>query len=349
MNALALALLLASPALPDGGVVEVQRPGEPVLWALEWDAPTSCPTQAELVARIRSYLPALDEPALDVPRARLRVNARIEPLADAWSVRLSMSGEYGSSERSFAAATCDELANAVALVAAVSLDPVVVTRELAEAPPVAASDQRPEPDPEPEAKLEEEAELDPLVASLHEPEPEPDDEIEAAPARNFEIGLRVFGGGGYGPTTTAYGALGAGAALFGRLWRWSIDGGGWLPRTIRGERAAGRFSGWWLGTRACVVPSRGKLELPLCAGVELGQARALGLAPARNVRAASYPWVAASISGGVTWVILEQVAVIVDAAALVPFVSGEFRVEDQSLQQLVPVGVRAMIGVELRL
>jgi hypothetical protein len=342
VNWLALALLLAP---PDRSVVEVQRPGEPVLWALEWNAPASCPDRADVIARIGSYLPALDEPPLQVPRAKLRVDASVEQLADAWTVRLDMSGEHGSTERSFSASSCEELADAVALVAAVSLDPVIVAREVAEndSPPPVAAAQPVEPI-EPAAAPEDNLEPTP---SLPEFMPASDEPNAFAP-RNFQIGLRVFGGGGYGPTTTGYAVLGAGAALFGRLWRWSLDGGGWLPRTIRTEQAAGRFSGWWLGTRGCVVPSRRTIEVPFCAGLELGQARAIGVAPARNTRAANYPWIAASVSGGVTWVIIERIAIVVDAAVLVPFFSGDFRVGDQTLQRVVPIGVRASLGLELR-
>jgi hypothetical protein len=343
MHWLALALLLAP---PDRSVVEVQRPGEPMLWALDWNAPASCPTRADVIARIRSYIPAIDEPPLQVPRARLRVDASVEQLADAWTVRLDMSGEDGSTERSFSAASCEELADAVALVAAVSLDPVVVAREIADDPPAVVAEQPVEPAAEPTNDLEPAPPvLEPSPSRL---EPTPD-EIDPSRDRNFQIGLRVFGGGGFGPTATGYGALGAGAALFGRLWRWSLDGGGWLPRTIRSEQAAGRFWGWWLGTRGCVVPSRRSIEFPICAGLELGQVRATGLAPALNTRAANYPWVAASIGGGVTWVIIERVAIFVDAAALVPFISGDFRVDDQTLQRLIPIGMRASLGIEVRL
>jgi hypothetical protein len=330
---LLLALLLAP---PEPSAVEVQRPGEPMLWAFEWTAPESCPTRADVVARIRSYLPTLEQPPLQVPRARLRLEAIVEPIADAWTIRLNTSGEQGSTERSFSAATCEELADAVALVAAVSLDPVIVSRELtrvaSEQPSEPELELQPEPPPEPPPALE-------LTR----------DDVDVPTPRNFRIGLRVFGGGGFGPTTAGYGALGADVALFGRLWRWSLDGGAWLPRTIRSEQAGGRFWGWWLGTRGCVVPSRAVVEVPVCAGLELGQARGLGLAPALDPRAAAYPWAAASLGAGITWVIIERVALLVDASMLVPFVSGEFQVGGESLEPLVPVGVRATLGLELRL
>jgi hypothetical protein len=340
---LALALLLASPAEPS---VEVQRPGEPVLWALDWDAPASCPTRTDFLVRVRSYVPALEEPPLEVPRARLRIDAKIEQVSGMWTVQLAMSGEHGSSERSFSASTCEELADAVALVTAVSLDPVVTAREVAEAraaalpvaPPLEPLEDEPEPEPPVEVR---EPDVE-LVSS-------PPDELEPAAPREFRIALRVTGGGGFGPTLTGYGALAAGFALFGRRWRWSLDGGGWLPRTIRSEQAAGRFWGWWVGTRGCFVPRLSTVEFPLCAGLELGQVRAAGLQPALNTRAAAYPWIAASVGGGISWVIVDRVAIVADVAALVPFIAGDFQVGEQTLQRLVPVGVRAMLGLELRL
>lgn len=340
MQQLALALLLASP-------VEVQRPGDPVLWALDWAAPPSCPTRAEFLVRVRSYLPALEEPPWEAPpRARLRIDASLEQLDGKWTVQLRMSGERGSTDRSFSAETCEELTDAIALISAVSLDPVLTAREVADARAAAAvqdakppePEPEPEPEPDPADVLEELAELDWAEA--------PPDEV--ATPRSFGIGLRVVGGGGFGPTATAYGSLAAGLALFGARWRWSLDGGGWLPRTIRRDRAAGRFWAWWVGTRGCFVPRRGEVEFPLCGGVEAGQVRATGVAPARNTRDANYPWAAASLGGGVSWVIIDRVALVADIAALLPFVAGDFRVGDQTLQELVPVGLRALLGLELR-
>jgi hypothetical protein len=342
MKWLVLALLLAP---PDEPAVEVQRPGEPVLWALDWATPPSCPTRADLVERVRSYIPAIEEPPLEVPRARLRIEASVELLEGEWAVRMRMSGEQGSTERSFSAASCDELADAVALVAAVSLDPVLTAREVADVRAAVVAVEEPEPEPEPEPELDQLDEPDAESISA----PPASDDVEPEPPRNFQMALRLGGGGGFGPTTTGYGALAAGVALFGPRWRWSIDGGGWLPRTIRTDQAAGRFWGWWVGTRGCFVPHRDVVEFPLCGGIELGQVAARGLAPALNPRGASYLWAAASVSGGVSWVITDRVAIVTDVAALVPFVRGDFRVSDQILQRLAPVGVRATLGIELRL
>lgn len=341
MKWFALTLLLAAPAETP---VEVQRPGEPVLWALEWEAPVSCPTRDDLLARVRSYLPELEEPPVEVSRARLRIEARIEPLAVDWTVRMRMSGEQGTSERSFSAASCEELTDAVALVTAVSLDPVIAAREIAGARAAAqvveTQDEPTEPEPEPPVEEPPEEPASPLAV--------PDD-AEPVPRRDVEIALRVGGGGGFGPTATGYGALAAGVALFGPRWRWSLDGGGWLPRTVRSEQAAGRFWGWWVGTRGCFVPRRDPVEFPLCGGFELGQVRAVGLQPALNARDASYPWVAASVGAGISWVIIDRVALVADVAGLVPVIRGDFQVGDQTLQRLAPVGVRALLGLELRL
>jgi hypothetical protein len=355
MNWLLLALLLVPPEQP---AVEVQRPGEAVPWALAWDAPSTCPTRAQVIAAVRGYLPMLEEPPADVARARLRINARVEVSEGEWHARLELSGVYGSTTRSFSAASCSELADAVALVFAVSLDPVVVAegvaqarREADEPPTVAEPASEPE-DPPPRAR-----EPDELASEPDEPLPprlqvfEPVEQSAGRPS----VGARLFGGGGFGPTTAGYGALGLGVAVFDRRWRWVLEGGGWLPRTILTEELGGRFSGWWIGSRGCFVPalrrrpdSARALEFPLCGGVEAGQVLAVGLAPAVDTRRASQPWIAGSLGAGLSFAINERLALFVDAAALLPFVRGSFDIGDRAVQVLTPVGVRASLGVELR-
>ncbi|KIG19287.1 hypothetical protein DB30_03843 [Enhygromyxa salina] len=161
--------------------------------------------------------------------------------------------------------------------------------------------------------------------------------------------MRLHGGGGYGPTNSSFGAVGAGVALFGHRWRWSVDAGWWLPRTILREQAGGRFQAWWIGTRGCVVPQRGELEFPLCAGMEAGQVFARGLAPAINTRDATSPWIAATLTPAVAWVVTARVAIVAEAGLLLPLGRGSFDVGEQSLASLSPVGIRALLAVELRL
>ena len=341
---LVFALLLAPPS--GGRAVEIQRPGEAVTWTLSWQAPPTCPPREQVVGAIRAYLPALEEPPAAAPRANLQIRAQLEQVDGEWSAQLDLSGREGATQRHFAAASCTELSDAIALVAAVSLDPVLVSREIARLEAAAAAEviETPEPEPEPE----------PLRPPDPEPSPDPrlaldlGDQDQPTP-RNFQIGLRLHGGGGYGPTNTSYGALGAGVAIFARRWRWGLDGGWWLPRTLVDSQASGRFSAWWLGTRGCFVPRRNKLEFPLCAGLEAGQLLARGLPPAVNTRDATLVWVAASLSPALAWVITPRVALAAEAALLLPLVTGSFMVGDQSVQSISPVGLRALLAVELRL
>jgi hypothetical protein len=349
---LVFALLLAP---PEGRAVEIQRPGEAVTWTLTWQAPPSCPAREQVVAAIRAYLPALDEPPSTAARADLQIRAQLEQVQGEWSAQLISSGREGATERRFSAASCSELSDAIALVAAVALDPVLVSREIDRLAAAAQPEQlepselpelptiRP-PDPKP----------DPTTAMDLSPAPDPrltldlSDTDQPSP-RNFQIGLRLHGGGGYGPTTTGYAAIGAGLAIFARPWRWALDGGWWLPRALVREQAGGRFQAWRIGTRGCFVPQRGNLEFPLCAGIEAGQILARGLPPAINTRDAAHPWIAASLTPGLAWLITPRLALTAEAALLLPFVNGNFNVGDQALQSLPPVALRSVLAVELRL
>jgi hypothetical protein len=341
---LLFALLLAPP--PGSRGVEIQRPGDAVTWTLSWDAPAPCPAREQVVAAIRAYLPALDQPPSTAPRADLQIRAQLEHVDGEWSARLDLSGREGASERRFSAASFAELSDAIALVAAVSLDPVLVSREFERLEAAAATPPKPDPEPTPispptppiNADPAPRRDLDLVLVNPDPPRP-----------RTFQVGLRLHGGGGYGPTTTGYGAIGAGVAIFARPWRWALDGGWWLPQTLVREQAGGRFQAWWLGTRGCFVPARGTLEFPLCAGIEAGQTLARGLPPALNTQAAAYPWAAASLAPGLAWVINQRLALTAEAALLLPFVSGKFNAGDQTLQSLAPVGLRVLLAVELRL
>lgn len=343
---LGLALLLGPPE-PDA--VEVQRPGEAVTWALEWRAPRECPSREELVRDIREYLPELEEPPEQASRATLRITAEVVASAESWSARVRVSGPDGDRERWFSAPVCSELADATALITAVALDPVLVSRRVTSWTAGPVAEPQPEPEPEPEPKPE------------PEPEPEPESIVSVADLddavgpsdrkpRTVELGLRVEGAGGWGPTSTGYGAIGAGFAVFEGLWRWQLEGGWWIPRTIElTDGRAGRFQAWWVGTRGCVVPSVAKLEFPLCPGVEIGQVVGQGVAPTTNTQRESYAWLAGVIGQGINWVIVERLALTAEVALLIPVTRGTFSIDGQRLQGIVPAGFRGVLGVELRL
>jgi hypothetical protein len=347
LPALGLVLAFTQPEAPP-----IQRPGEPVLWAFEWDAPPECPSRADVIASVRSYLPELDEPPPSPSRADLRVTVSVASEGESWTASVRMSGRDGASERRFSSPACTELADAAALITAVALDPVLVARRVAEQreaaeleslQPVEPEPAEPEPIEPPAAELDESEPLGSLNLSIDDDDPEP------LPPRSFELALGVFGTGAWGPATVGFGGLAGSFAAFADRWRWQLEGGWSIPRTLTlDDGRRGRVQAWWLGTRGCVVPRVGVVELPSCPGVEAGQVFAGGLPPTTNVSTASQPWVAIVVGQGLRWPFLDRLALTLEAAVLVALVRGRFTIGDETLASLTPVGFRGALGLEAR-
>lgn len=349
MQRLLIALALAQP--PEGEIV-VQQPAEARPWALEWSAPDTCPARDEVVAAIREYLPELDAPPLEVGHADLRLAARVEAEAGGWRVHLRTSGREGDSQRELAAPDCESLAAAVALIAAVALDPVLTARRAREALVAASSGA--------EDELENEAgehasalagdvqnASESIAITLAPIDPEP--AAERVRSRRVGLGASLRGGGGYGPTTAGFGFVGAGFALFAGRFRWQLDAGLDLPRTLAlDDGRRGRVLGWWVGSSACVVPRVRALELPLCLGFEGGLVHARGLAPTANTRTEQLPWLAPRLGPGLRFAVLPRLALLLDLELLVPLVRAGFEIDDVTLTRLPPLALRGAAGIELR-
>ena len=335
--------------------VDVQQPDAPVTWVFEWRAPPSCPTRDEVVAEIRSYVAEAEAPAQAAARAKLRVEVEVTPVprAEAWRAELRLSGGDGNSTRSFDAPDCASLARAVALVSAVTLDPVLVAGTLErEAAKLAAPTTEPEPEPEPPPATTEAANTtapDLLPSSLGESASVRAEPPEPTRALGVVIGLG--GGGGYGPLNRGSASLGAEIGVEGPRWR-ALVVGGWLPPiTARlPDERGGRLSGWWMGARGCFVAriERAELGFPTCAGIEAGQLLARGVAPTTNIQSGIQPWVATQLGQGLRWRLRGPLALSLDASLLVPLIRARFLIGDTVLASVSPAGFRALVGFELR-
>ncbi|HVH98289.1 MAG TPA: hypothetical protein VM869_06255 [Enhygromyxa sp.] len=344
MSLLLLGLVLGStqPEAP-----QIQRPGEPVLWAFEWDAPPECPSRADVIASVRSYLPELEQPPPSPSRADLRVSVSVAIEGQDWAATVRMSGRDGTSERRFSAPACVELAEATALITAVALDPVLVARHVTQQREAAeAASVEPQPariNPPTPAPAEPEALASNSSAAFVADNPEP------LPPRTFQLGVGLFGTGAWGPATVGFGGLAGSFAMFANRWRWQLEGGWSIPRALTlDDGRRGRVQAWWLGTRGCVVPRLGPIELPSCPGIEAGQVFARGLPPTTNISSASQPWAAIVLGQGLRWLLHDRVALTVEAAVLVSLVRGRFRIGDQTLASITPVGFRGALGLEIR-
>lgn len=341
---LLLGLVLAPPSDPGG--VAIQQPEDTVVWAFDWEAPVECPTRDDLIEAIRDYLPELDEPPSSPGRAELRMASHITHEGETWMAEVRMSGRDGNAERRFSAPACSELADAIALITAVALDPVLVARRT-ETIDLDSAEPEPEPtEPEPiePEPTEPEPDDDPLRGLVLTEIPEP-----SLPARDFDLAIGVQGIGSWGPTETGFGGLAASFSVFAGRWRWQLDGGWWIPRTqTLADGRGGRIQGWWLGTRGCLVPRVGAVELPLCPGIEAGQVIARGIAPTTNVRGGRQAWVAIVVGPGLRWAVTDRLAITADATLLISLVRGRFLIGDEPLASTVPVGFRGALGLEIR-
>lgn len=343
-----LALILGSAGL-------LLAPGPPVAGPepieLEWRAPPSCPSEAEVLERMRAQTPV-------IVSTTLRVRATIEVRDSVATVALVLTNPDGESERSLSATDCAKLTDAIVLVVGVTVEELAIIR---------ASEPESEPEPELESESEPETEPEPQPESEPVPESEPESESqpesEPAPAVTItapeptprrprpRFGLRAFGGGGFGPTRGGHGNVGGALALFGDRWRYSLGASWSTPRTVAaGAEVRGRFQGWSIATRGCFVPIAAKvIELPLCAGIEAGQVRGRGLAPLPVTRSASLPWIAPNLAQGLWWAPIERLAIGVDLELNVSLTSGRFVVSDIEVERMAAIGLRGLAGIEVRL
>lgn len=345
-----LLALLAAP-------VEVQHAhDEPPTLALRWSAIAPCPTREQLVERIGAQGLTLGEWVPEVhDHARLSARIDVAPAGAVWRAELELVDADGRAQRSFEASSCDALAEAVALIVAVTLDPVAVTQALARRD---AAIVEPEPSPEPEPAPEPEPTARPPLGPVASDDDEQgiqlvldadDDELQRRARPRLRVGVSLHGGASYGPTLRAFGLLGGRAALLGEAWRVELGARWAAPRRVVDTGAAASIDAWMVELRGCGVPKPGPIELPICLGVEAGLVRGLGRDPVPDPARATFAWLAPSLSVGLRWAPVERFAFGPELALVVPVTRGRFVAGTRELDRLATIGARALLELELRL
>lgn len=315
-----LVALVAHPALADPKRTPI---------ALEWEAPASCPDRSQAIHKIEQLLrgPAeADEPVAARVEIKSIENAR-------WSVRLLVTqASGGTGERYFEGASCERVADAVALILALTIDPVAVA---------AASSEPPAPI-EPKAKPAPRV-VTPPSRPRPRPRPRPD-ESERTEVHGI-AGLRAAGDVGTLPAPT----MGVGAVfdlVIGRA-RLEADGTAWLPRTADADREGSGAEVGLLSAalHGCVALLWTSVVVDACFGGEGGRSSGNGVGIA-HPRQAVGPWWA--LLGGVavrapgngpitTWFLLE---------AGVPLVRSEVVIDEVGVvHEPAPVIGRAALSL----
>ncbi|EDM74558.1 hypothetical protein PPSIR1_29148 [Plesiocystis pacifica SIR-1] len=319
-----------------------------------WDAPEQgCPSEAEVLAELERLLGG---PVAEQGEGRLSAIARVRREADgSWDLRLFTVTDADTRERAMQGADCRVLADAAALLAAMAIDPNVLervgTNEEAQstaegAREVGESEAPPKPEPEPEP---EPAPPEP------QPEPEPEPEPPAPPQRlRPTIALRAQTGLTLGDLPDVGPIVRLGPALVWRHARLELDAHYAFIRRARFDQAPDQGAdlrhafGALRGCGLLRVPSA-KLEFPLCGGVEAGALIGQGVGYT-EVREAAIPWLAVDASAGLAWSPIERMALGLTLEPYVALIRRRFLTsEGDELWRPLPVGFRALIGVELRL
>ncbi len=193
---------------------------------LQWSAPAMCPSETQVNARIAQYLGGATHTSADDAKASATVTVAGEQFRV--QIRTNFGGAQG--ERSLTGETCDAVADAVALILAMMIDPDAVRGALRSSDTPAERPKAPSSDAAPAAVV-------PL--SPHSP---------GAPSVLFEAGF--VSGIGVLPELAFGIRLGLGASQGD--WTASVAAQRWLESTRRlpvDQEAGGRFSRTSLGVR----------------------------------------------------------------------------------------------------
>lgn len=338
----------------------IQRPSAGV--PLGWQAPRECPDRAVLRERVHALVPGLLD-RRDGPGSRVDVEVRAGD--EGYDATVIVRNSDGEIHRSFAALDCETIVDAAALILAVALDPVGVSEGLARSASSSEAKVRaiePEPEPiEPGPEPDGPESIEPIEP---DPDPEPietdsnklhltvddrDTPRNAPPRQRPDFGVRLLGGGGYGPTNTGYPTIAGTLALIGPRWRAELGALWAIPRVVRVDaELGGRFDSWAVLGRGCFAPKLRRLELPSCAGVELGSVRGAGLDTLPTSSSASFLWIAIAAAQGLWFAPIDRVAIGLELDLAVPLNRGEFGIDATEVQRTALLTVRGLAGLELR-
>ncbi|MEZ4427578.1 MAG: hypothetical protein R3A51_07820 [Nannocystaceae bacterium] len=242
--------------------------------------------------------------AVDLGDRSLHAEAAVTAVDAGWRLDLRLTGSHAEGARAIESASCEELADAAALVIAIAIDPERMMTAASATPP---PDVPPPAVPEPTPPAPKTAPKDMQEGPAPDPsQDEPPREEPATTPRAHAINgaVRILAGVGLGALPAPAAILGADIGLLGRRYRIDLGVLGWFPRTAESANNAavgGRFSLVAARVRGCGVPGAFALSFPLCVGVDVGAMRGTGIGALAVSRSATAPWAAARASAGLLW------------------------------------------------
>ena len=313
---------------------------------IRWDAPASCP-DGEAVRQRTSQLVGRE-----LQPGELAVEGSITQSGDLYVLDLRLTTDEAHPSQRLEARQCETLAQTAALIAAVLLDPVAavttVDREMGpEVPeePVPTTAQPPVATPNPA----------PVEPAPKAPPPQRRTSRRTTKDRPFFGWARLRAGGSFGAVPGGTGGFDGSFALGTARLRGELIGAYWVGREVRRNGGRATVSLGNATVRFCGLVLPGKVQIPLCAGAELGAMRA----DARGVPQAETRrgfWLAGHAAAGVRWAFRPRLSLWVEAQVFVPAVFPRFELvdpDDASLTAEVytpnAAGPRGLVGLEYKL
>lgn len=291
----------------------------PARVAIEWTAPEGCATREDVEHRVAALLAG----SSTVPEG-LVIRAHVAHTAAVWSVTLETQQGARTGKREIRAESCEALADAAALVVAMSIDPdtVLQNRSAATAPeptPPPASPPPPPPRPRPPPPAP--------TGPAHRTANAPDRHHQKAhrEPEHWAVGIAAAVDLGRLPRP-AFGEEARVAALWGHL-RAELGASVWVPQDARiaGHPGAGGHFRLVAGrARGCYRFGEHALDVAGCAGADLSWISAEGLGVRTPAR-------------GNQWLVSPALGVELEWRAFGPI--GLFVSADLS----VPVGIRPFV------
>jgi hypothetical protein len=307
--------------------------GQDEAFMLSWQAPPDCPSPDAMRAEVARLLGG----EIRLPAGRdFRASALVAH-EQTWSVSIETELAGRSGRRSIEAASCQDLADATALILALTIDPDVVATRPARPNPPPLPPPPPPPLPPPP----------PPVPTAVQPAPQ-----KQPPSNDFLLGLQAQASQGTLPSVDI--GLGGSVGVVGRRYRVELRGAYGLRRdqianaaTLPG--AYGKFNFLAATLAGCFNLGGQALAFGSCANAEVGLVSAQGFGVSQSFPT-SKPWLAigaggyAAISLGPRW------SVPLHLDILAPLLRPEFVFKNvpSRVFQAPVVGVRVSAGIELR-
>ncbi len=258
-------------------------------------------------------------------------------------------------ERDFSGPTCLAVANAAALIVALTFDPEALARRTETVPPPPVPPVPPAPRAPPAAVLPEPAvppaPPPPLPAPLLVPPPRAAIVASVVDHARPGFAVGVLGAASAGALPGVGGGVGGRAGVLAGGFRAEVSATYWLPRTatLAGRPTAGGDFHLVAGDgSACYAVLRAPVELAPCAGLEVGKMTGTGFG-VRSNGSGSALWIAPLAGAAAGLPIGQRFAARLDLAVLVPALRPPFVLASAgTVYTAGAVAGRATIGLELR-